>query len=623
MNPRHRAQIERLEAQAARHPRLYRFRLAVIAIGGDFLLTAAHIAPWVLPIGLGVFVLNNPVGYALGGAVLVFFVYLSRPALRLKGRELSRAEAPVLFAEIDAIRDRLQVRQRMEVMLDDSFNAGALETRGLFGLVGTRRVLFLGVPLLAALPQQEVLAVIAHEFGHFSRRHGRLGHWLYRARVGWIELAEEAADSDIVLDKSTAWIARRLIPYFSRISFVHARHCEYEADADAAAASGSRVFGDALTRVAVLARVWSEGFPRNLAMLRRDQKQAPDDLHERFAQAAASWPAPELESWRAEALREKSDWLDTHPRLTERLAVLKETCEPVVPAPGAGAQLLGASWPGILAEFNARWRETAEWEWAFEHLRFRHLLARLLMADDATAATWPLPVRLSRARALRATAPAQGLTDLRRLHEQFPQEASVEFAYGAALLNEDDAAGVAILEALAVRQPTFRVPVYRRLIVYFSRSDGDESERWTERLEGAAMRRATAMAPFLNKAERGRARPSALPPEAIAVLAEALALDPCVERGWLFQGREPLGTAQSEHAADLDIHGLVLTLDPAVLSRTGADEGSENARYSDALEALVAADAAVAVTTYYSTQPIPEDLDRCPPLFDRRATAAG
>ena len=32
MNPKHQAQIERLKAQAARHPKLYRFRLAALAI---------------------------------------------------------------------------------------------------------------------------------------------------------------------------------------------------------------------------------------------------------------------------------------------------------------------------------------------------------------------------------------------------------------------------------------------------------------------------------------------------------------------------------------------------------------------------------------------------------------
>jgi Zn-dependent protease with chaperone function len=618
MNPRHRAQIERLAAQAARHPTAYRFRLAALAIGGDILLTTAHIAPWVLPIGLGVVFLNQPVFYALGGAVLVFFIYLSRPTLRLRGRVLTREQAPLLFDEIDAIRDKLQVRKRMEVMLDDSFNAGALETRGFFGLFGTRRVLFLGVPLLAALPRQDVLAVIAHEFGHFSRRHGRLGHWLYRARVGWMELQNEVAKSDIVLDKSTAWIAERLIPYFSRISFVHARHCEYEADADAAAISGNTVVGEALTRVAVTGRLWEEGFPRELARARQAEIEAPSDLYERFAGAAANWPSSELERWRDEALREKPNWLDTHPRLAERLAALKVTCEPTTPAGGGGAELLGATWPVVVAEFNAQWQQGVQWEWAFEHGRYRHLLAPLIDADEARL---PLQARLERALAFCDTDPARGLAALRDLHSQYPQEPLVIFAYGAQLLREKDPAGVPLLENLVPLHPTYRVSVYRSLADYYARTDSEGSERWLARLDGALKRRADAIASFTSKVERGRANATTLSPDVQTVLFNAIALDLCIERAWLLYGCEPLATAEATHAADLDIHALVLTLDPKVLDQTGGDEDTERQRYFGALRKLVAADAAIAVQSYFTTQALPAPIERYPTLFDRRAAA--
>jgi Zn-dependent protease with chaperone function len=623
MNPRHQTQIERLEAQAARHPKLYRFRLAALAIGGDILLTTAHIAPWVLPIGLGVFFLNSPVFYALGAGVLVFFIYLSRPTLRLQGRVLTREEAPILFAEIDAIGDKLQVRKRMEVMLDGSFNAGALETRGLFGIVGTRRVLFLGVPLLAALPRQELLAVIAHEYGHFSRRHGRLGHWLYRARVGWIELENEVTQSDIVLDKSTAWIAERLIPYFSRISFVHARHCEYEADADAASATGSKVFGNALTRVVVAGRLWEEGFPRELARVRQVELEAPSDLYERFAKSAATWPVPELEQWREEALREQPGWLDTHPRLSERLSALKENCEPVTPAPGAGSELLGAIWPVVLSEFNGSWHKRAQWDWVFEHGRYQRLLAPLIEGDAAAVAHLPLRDRLERALALRETDPTGGLAELSDLHSQFPQEPSVTFAYGAELLREKDAADVPLLENLAPGHPTYRVPVYRSLADYYARTDSEESERWLARLDGALKRRADAMAGFITKLERGRGNATPLSPDVQTVLFSAIAMDLCVERAWLLHGREPLATAEAEHAADLEIHALVLSLDPQILEQTGQDEDTEQQRYSGALRKLAAPDAAVAVYTYFTTQPLPAQISGYSALFDRRGSPTG
>src|SRR6266540_1268775 len=178
------ALIARLQSEAVRHPTMYRWRLVALAIAGDVALTTVQVMFVVLPILIGMVFMNNRYIYWLGAGAIVLLVWLVRPTYRLPGRELKPEEAPQLFAEIDALRKKLRVPGRMQVLIDDSFNASAAETRGLLGLVGTRRVLTLGIPLLAALSRSQLLGVIGHEFGHFSRRHGRFGHWLYRARVG-------------------------------------------------------------------------------------------------------------------------------------------------------------------------------------------------------------------------------------------------------------------------------------------------------------------------------------------------------------------------------------------------------------------------------------------------------
>ena len=609
MKPDLQAQAERRDAAAARQPAVSRWWLAIVAIGGDVLLTAAQIAPWALPIAVGVLIVGHPLFYAAGGAAMLLFIYLARPGVRVHGRPLTRAEAPQLFAELDGLAGRLQVAGRTEVMLDDTFNAGALQTRGLFGVVGTRRVLLLGIPLLAALSREHLLGVIAHEFGHFSRRHGRLGHWLYRARVGWIEFSHQLERSDLALDRAAAWCAERLVPYFSRLSFAHSRRCEYEADADAAAASGGPVFAGALTEVAVRARLWEEGFPRALARQRADSAEAPRDVLQRFAREAAAWPVQELEQWCAEALRETASWLDTHPPLADRLAALGEKANPVRAAGDAGSALLGESWPAVLEEFNAKWCADAQWGWRFEHLRHKHLLAALLDADPAAAARLPDRDRLARAWALRLLAPAEALAELKALHDKNPGDAAVTFAYGAALLSEQDPAGVALLEPLALSRAAFRAPVYVRLADFYRRSDDAASKRWLARLDGAAKRRAVAIAPFREKFESGQANATTLPAPVQAVLAETAALDPCVERAWLLEGREPLATHEDAHAADLEIHGLYLTLDPAALEREDTHLDARIDGYRHALEALVAADAEIVVQAYYTTEHLPPALD--------------
>jgi hypothetical protein len=118
-----------------------------------------------------------------------------RPARsRVPWLAVPRGQAAGLMALVEALRQRLDAPPIDEVRLDDEgFTAGVLELGLGFFRWRTRRILCLGVPFLAAVDETALRAVTAHELGHFSRRHGRLGHWLYRARGAWLWRAQPAA----------------------------------------------------------------------------------------------------------------------------------------------------------------------------------------------------------------------------------------------------------------------------------------------------------------------------------------------------------------------------------------------------------------------------------------------
>ena len=179
---------------------MYRLRLAIIAVAGDLALMVLNSAG-ALPIVIGALWMNVVTFYWLSGAAILLFAWMVRPSFRFSDRELAPEEAPRPSEGTRRLKEKLRVRGRMQVCLDESFNASAAESRGIFGLLGTRSALTLGVPLLFVLDRRQVLAIIGHEFGHFSRRHGRLGNWLYRARVGWMMYAEQVADSDSSLTR--------------------------------------------------------------------------------------------------------------------------------------------------------------------------------------------------------------------------------------------------------------------------------------------------------------------------------------------------------------------------------------------------------------------------------------
>jgi Zn-dependent protease with chaperone function len=599
--------IARLQIEASRSPSAYRFRLVAIAIAGDFALTFTQVLPWAAPIVIGVLLVNLKLFYWLGGAAIVFLVWLLRPAFRFEGRELTADECPQLREEVERLRQKLRVPDRMRLYLDDSFNASAAESRGLFGLLGTKCALTLGVPLLVALAREQALAVIAHELGHFSRRHGRLGHWLYRARIGWMQYSQYVNESDSSFDRAAAWYARKFVPFFSARCFVHSRQCEYEADADAALAVGAKAIGEALTRIAVMGRLWEERFQRQVVVWQGEHPEPPRDFYERFQQFAKECPSSSQQSHLEEALRAPSSWHDTHPSLSQRLRSLAQQPALANPTDSAGQALFGARWAMLCAEFNDKWAKQVQGEWLLEHLRLRHIVLPLVSADATGMRNWSADQRLARARALRASDPARGLLELKELYQSNPSHKRIKFAYAAALLNENDEAGVQVMESLAREDAAFRAPAFSRVLTFYERKgDSQQIERWSGWLNQISRNLGETVALFLKRAEAGEGRPSSLPAGEQAVISEAVRHDPSVARAWLLEGDAQLSYAPNRPAIPLLTHLLVLAVDPAKAKRLDQDEDSIAGRYESVLRTLVPPEQVPLVRTYFTTESIPE-----------------
>jgi len=580
-----------------------RLWLASIAVAGDLALTATLVFSVAAMFLIGV-VLYPPL-FWWGVAGIAFFVWLARPGARFEARELAEPPAQ-LQQEIDALRAKLRVPGRMRVYLDDSFNAGAMQTRGFFGLFGTRCGLVLGVPLLTALSREQVLGIIAHEFGHFSRKHGILGQWLYRARVGWLQYAKAVSDSDSVLDRAAAWYARQFVPYFSALTFAESRRCEYEADSDAVSAAGGAAFAQALTRTAVLGKYWQGELSAQVGAWQLELPQPPGDFLERFATAVRQIEDARLRSWLDERLREPSSAIDTHPSLSERLRAVDQPAALVAPADTAGEALLGAAWPKAVGEFNQSWLKEHAPGWLAQHLWRKHIAEPLLRADTVTVRSWAPERQLARALAVRRQDPRLGLRALRELH-QTAAEPRVRFAYAAALLAEGDESGVELMESLAREQPAFRAEAFGRVVAHFERKgDHPRAERWSAWMVRARESLDQAIATFVARAEGGQAAPSTLAAPERAVIAEAARRDACVAGAWLLGGPARLRYAADREPIEIEAHLLALAIDPQEAGRLGQDEERIAERYRRLARMVLPPDEACVARSFFTTEGRPE-----------------
>jgi Zn-dependent protease with chaperone function len=146
--------------------------LASAAIGAAALYQFALLFPLALGLALPVLFYNNAFLASASGVGFLILAWIVQPGTGGVQTTLSRSEAPILYGWLDSLCQRLNAPRIHAIALDDELNAGAMELHRGVSLKPTRRVLVLGVPLLAALGPVALEAVVAHELGHFSRQHG-------------------------------------------------------------------------------------------------------------------------------------------------------------------------------------------------------------------------------------------------------------------------------------------------------------------------------------------------------------------------------------------------------------------------------------------------------------------
>jgi Zn-dependent protease with chaperone function len=375
--------VLRLEGSSGQNPAS--FRLRVMLISG---LAYAALFLFLAALGLLVYFLFQVVrdGHNAGNLIKiglfaltlvpVFWVTLRAFLTRLEppsGRELTREEAPRLFDVLDRIRAKLKAPPLYKVLVDDQYNAAICQVPrfGLFG--GHRNYLIVGLPYMLGTPARETIAALAHEYGHLSGDHGKVGAWVYRQRRTFgalhAKVAEDAEGN--VINGLIADALDRFAPYFNAYTFVLSRQQEYEADAAASRIAGVEANASGLIRDELLGRWIAEGFwPRLYAQageVAKPRFMPYAAMRTAFAAAHGEWATQERLK---EALKKDSGLEDTHPCLRERLDAVggKETL-PAVPEHSAAESLLGPTAKRLIEEFDRSWWEENRGSWQSHYQR--------------------------------------------------------------------------------------------------------------------------------------------------------------------------------------------------------------------------------------------------------------
>jgi Zn-dependent protease with chaperone function len=467
--------VREVERGIGQHPdelRRHVVRLAVVGYAGllgGLLLVVALAAVFLVPASMMhwsdaiiLYIAGIVIGLGGSAAVLkVLWVKLKPP----KGRAVTRAEAPALFVALDELQRQLRSAPFHQVLVVPECNAAVVQhpRLGVFGW--PKNFLLLGLPLLDGLSADEMRAVLAHEFAHLSRQHGRIGQRVYCLRRSWEKVFEQLSkprgQGEVSLRPLYAKFLDWFWPRFNAHAFVLSRADEYEADGDAARLTGAQHIASALLWIKLGARQFEDHFWPDLWQRANAEPEPPRDAFVKLRETfRAGFPPGEVGRWIQEAFHQKTTNADTHPCLTERLQAVGRLPDgvaqdqfpavPAAPAVSASEPWFGENIFKIRVELGAVWAEEITEQWKERHARagaLQHRLARLDQSvpapDTDVDALW------DKARVvldLKREKDAEPL--LRQILSLNPKHCAANFHLGRVLLDESNPAGEAHLEAV-------------------------------------------------------------------------------------------------------------------------------------------------------------------------------
>ena len=458
--------VRPLEILADEKPGLYRLRVGLLAaLGYVYLLVIVLALLGIIAVTLFYVRVNWVmlkilwIPLALVGLVLrSLWITIPEP----DGMKLEREQAPALFDLIDEVTTALSGPKIHHVMVSDDFNAGIVQIPqfGMFGWL--RNYLVVGLPMLRALTPAEFRAVLAHEVGHLSGKHGHFTGWIYRLRQSWSEILirvhQERHYASFLFEPFINWYA----PYLNAYSFVLARAQERQADQYSVELAGKEVAAVTLVRVMAKDRGLSENFWPNFFRQSRDQAKTPSDP---FVQMLSGLDQPigplNTQKWLFEALRVPTGYEDTHPALADRLAAIGfdkdgKQVAPLIEAlleaddrtQSAESHYIKELPHDFIPRFNRLWRERIAQAWSENHEYIKKAQKRFdELAEQAKTRALTLDEQLERVAIIaRIKEPAETLPWLDMILNEHPDHADAHYAKGAILLEQKDPEGVTHLE---------------------------------------------------------------------------------------------------------------------------------------------------------------------------------
>ena len=480
--------VRNIEAFSRKHPRLYIARiisLIVLAYAYLLFILFGSLALMLAMFGM-VILAPITIKFALLGLIAFGGVFWSiLRGLWVKttppvGQNITRDQAPKLFELLDELRTTLDCSPFHKVLIVGQMNAAVfqLPRLGIFGW--HTNYLLIGLPLMQSLTPDEFKAVMAHEFAHSSRGHGRFSNWLYRVRRTWEQVFQQMNKNRSrfggVLHKFINWFW----PIFNGHAFVLSRANEYEADACSVRLAGADAASSALMRLPVNDSLLSEKFWPDIFDQVKHLDQPPSNIIQTQSAALKTGFPPEeaLKQLRQSFLIETNN-SDTHPCLKDRLramnrlpADIETTLSVPIPPNRSAAEILLGTHEEILArQLSEEWHKSVSKQWQERHAHTQKLAAELeALENSGTAISTVEQLWEKASKVIQLHNDKTALPIIEQLLAIEPTHPAANFVLGRHRLETGDASGAALIEAAMDADPELTKNGCDLLYTYYRRN---------------------------------------------------------------------------------------------------------------------------------------------------------
>jgi len=184
--------------------------------------------------------------------------------------EINRNDEPQLFQMIDEIVKEAGTDFPKKVYLAYDVNASVFYDSSFWSMfLPIKKNLIIGIGLVNACTKQELKAILAHEFGHFSQRSMKVGSYVYNVNQIIFNLVNEDesykntvqgwanasgyfaffAELAIKITQGIQWILRKMYSFVNIRHMALSREMEFHADEVAANIAGSVALEESLLRL--------------------------------------------------------------------------------------------------------------------------------------------------------------------------------------------------------------------------------------------------------------------------------------------------------------------------------------------------------------------------------------